>query len=435
MTTENLACPYCNASINVRPGTTAGQRIVCPRCGDAFALRPLDTFTESPRTPLPAETGITAAAPAAGPPFPVAPADPRSRRSIWLVGGAVVAVMLVMAGVGLAFMLMTQDQRRAHDTSRPPRRPGRQPGVPEPDIVRPAPVSPDKLAALSYLPPGANFLVGARIAELLDNPIGTRLLRDPIKLGTSEYRLETLPGWVGLRLEDIDHLVFAAKVDDAVVPPFYLVLRTASPYDEEQLRQRLKASRAAGVGKKKVYACRIPKIDFPSNVWFADERTLVLAMFADQLEPLPDRPTEDLGQLPDRVREVLQKRREPVAPAWIVGHSRDWTRTTAAKFLGQMKKEDRERWAALRSFGIWLVPERALGVKGVFECKDTAAASGLDHYFRSLRGDDPTFKTALDGSWLTLQFQAPPDLSRLAPWAISSRPSRAKTPERDGRKD
>ncbi len=309
MITESLTCPYCNASIRVRPGTTAGQRIVCPRCGDSFQLRPLDTITESPRPQMPAETGITADAPAAGSSIPVAQAELRSRRSIWLVGGAVVAVMLFMAGVGLTFMLMTQDQRRAYDTSRPPRRPGRQLGVPEPDLAPIATVAPDKLAALGYLPAGTNFLVGARIAELLDNPIGTRFLRDPVKFGTSEFRLESLPGWVGLRLEDLDHLVFAATVDDAVVPPFYLILRTASPYDEEQMRQGLKATRAAGAGKKKVYAFRIPKIDFTLHVWFADERTLVLAVFADQLESLPDRPIEDLSQLPESVRSPAQAAR------------------------------------------------------------------------------------------------------------------------------
>jgi hypothetical protein len=419
MTTETLTCPYCNASIGAPPSKAAGQRIVCPRCGDSFTLRLMDsrdgyTIGGTGVPPVLGETNITANAPPANPPTLAGKAELRSRRSQWLVAGAVVGVMLLMAGVGLNFMLMTQDQRRAHDTSRPPRRPGRQPGVPEPDIVPIAGVAPDKLSALGYLPPGVNFLVGARITELLGSPIGAQVLRDPLKFGTTEYRLANLPSWVGLRLEHIDHLVFAAKVDDALLPPFYLVLRTVQPYNDESMRQRLKGTGVASAGKKKLYSFRRGRNGITFHVWFADERTLVLALFTDQLEALPAKPTEDLRQLPEEVRVVLQRRREPVAPVWIVGHSRDWTKTTAGKFLTRMKKQDLERLAPLRTFGLWLVPDHSLGVKGVFECKDAATARGLDDYFRSLRDPDPTYKSALDGPWLTLQFQTGPDfLSRL----------------------
>ena len=146
---------------------------------------------------------------------------------------------------------------------------------------------------------------------------------------------------------------------------------------------------------------------------FADERTLVLALFPDQLESLPDKPVEELKQLPDEVFRVLKERREPIAPVWSVGHSRDWSKTSAKTFLSRMKKDDLERLASLRTFGIWMVPDKSLEVKAVFACKDEAGARGLGEYFRSLRGDDPSFKTALDGPWLTLQFQTDPDfLSR-----------------------
>jgi hypothetical protein len=104
-----------------------------------------------------------------------------------------------------------------------------------------------------------------------------------------------------------------------------------------------------------------------------------------------------------------------VAPAWIVGHSRQWSKTTAGKVLGGMKKEDREKLAPLQTFAVWLVPEQVLVVKGVFGCKDAASARGLEAYFHKLHGgDDPNFKTALDDAWLTLQWRTSPDfLSRL----------------------
>ena len=328
----------------------------------------------------------------------------------------VVGVMLLMAGGGLLFMLKTQAQRRAYDTSRPPRRPGKQRGVPEPAWTPPvvASIAPDKLPALGFLPPDVNFLFAVRIPELLASSAGVQMVRDPIKLGKKEHHLEELPAWLGFRLEDIDHLVFAAHIDETFPPPFYLVFRTTQPYDEEQLRQRLKATRIASSSKKKLYAFQTPRSNLPLHAWLADEHTVVLALLKKELERLPDEPVEDIQQLPEEMRTILKQRREPVAPVWIVGHSREWSKTRAAMFLSGLKQKDQASLAPLRTFGIWLVPDSSLVVKGVFACKDETGARRLEGYFRSLADRDPNFKTALDGPWLTLQFPTSPDfLSRL----------------------
>jgi hypothetical protein len=410
MTPETLTCPYCNASIVVSPGLSAGQRILCPRCGDAFPLRPADAFTGRPTPTATTETAITHKPTAAASTAPPPELSLHSRRSTGLVAALVVGVMLFMAGGGLVFMLKTQAQRRAHDTSRPPRRPGKQRFVPEPELPPAvASIAPDKLAALGYLPSDVNFLFAVRVAELLDRPAGARMVRDPIKIGKKEYRLQELPAWLGFGLEDIDHLVFAARIDETLPPPFCLVFRTVQPYDEEQVRQRLKATRIASPGKKTLYTFRIPRIDPSLYAWFADEHTVVLALFADQLKRLPDRPVENLQQLPDEVRTVLKQRREPVAPVWIVGHSRDWSKTPAALVLSGMNKEGQAKLAPLRTFGVWFVLDDSLVVKAVFACGDEASAKGLEGYFRSLLAPDANFKTALDGPWLTLQLPAPPD--------------------------
>jgi hypothetical protein len=404
MTTQTLTCPYCNASLGIQAGWSAGQRIVCPRCGDSFPLRFSDSFTDQPPCSRPGETGITTNAPGAEVSLP-------SRWSNRLIAGMVIGFMLLMAGGGLVFMLMTQQQRRAYDTNRPPRRPGRQRSMPEEDNVPPpvAAIAPDKLAALSYLPSGVNFLFAARFPELLASSLGTKVLTAPIKLGETQFRLENLPRWLGFHLAEIDHLVFTARIDESVPPPFYVVFRTAQPYDEEKLRQRLKGAYVPSPSKKRLYAFRIPQQDIQLNAWFADDRTVVLSLFANQLERLPSQPVGNLQQFPDELRTVLQQRREPVAPVWIAGHSRDWSKTPAALFLSRMKKEDVGKLASLRTFGVWIVPDDSLVVKGVFACKNESGARGLEDYFRTLRGPDVDFKTALDGPWLTLQFQAGPD--------------------------
>ncbi|HEY7327381.1 MAG TPA: hypothetical protein VH592_07075 [Gemmataceae bacterium] len=411
MTTETLTCPYCNAAISIQAGCSAGQRIVCPRCGDSFPLRSNDSFTDRPRPSQPAQTGISAELPNKEEvPLP-------SRWSNRLIGCGVVCVMLFMAGGGLVFMLMTQEQRRAYDTSRPPRRPGKQRSVPEvEEVPRVVSVAPDKLAALGYVPARVNFLFAARVPELLASPLGMQVLHNPIQQGESSFRLENLPKWLGLRLEDIDHVVFAAQIDDTVPPPFFLVLRTTGPYDEEQLRQHVKGTRVPSPSKKTIYAFRVPQQDIPLNAWFADAHTVVLALLANQLEPLPNQPSADLHQLSGELRTILKQRRESVAPVWIAGHSPDWRKSWAAVILNRMKKEDLEKVASLRTFGVFFVPTRReetqeefLIVKGALACKDESGARKIDEYFRALRRPDADLKTVLDGPWLTLQFQTSPD--------------------------
>jgi hypothetical protein len=419
MTPDTLTCPYCNASLGIQDGWTSGQRIVCPRCGDSFPLRFPNSFSDRPGLLQPSETGIKADAPGTQSALP-------SRWSNRLIAALVLGVMFLMAGGSLVFMLMTQQQRRAYDTSRPPRRPGKQRGIPEADSAPlVASVAPDKLVALGYLPTGVNIVSAARVPELLASPVGAQLLREPIKLGESSFCLENLPHWLGLRLEEIDHLVIAARIDDALLPPLYMVLRTAQSYEEEQLRQHLKGSRVPSASKKKIYAFRVPQQDIPLNAWLADERTVVLALVADQLELLPSRPVEQLQQFPEELRTLLKQRREPVAPVWIAGHSSDWDKTAVTFFLNRMKKEDLEKLTSLRTFGIFFVPTESAGsaaehgneelvVKGVFACKDEPGARGLKDFFRALRGPDTDLKTALDGPWLTLQFRTGEDsLSRL----------------------
>jgi hypothetical protein len=393
MSNDTLNCPYCNAVIPAPAGTVSGRRITCPRCGDPFTVRPLDSAVVA--QPV---VSITEA-----------PAPPRRPRSNRMVAAVVLGVMVLMAGGGLTLALVTQKDRRAHDTGLS-RRPRRSPLASDTEETPPAPLPPDKLPALGYLPPGTNLILGARVTELLASKAGSQLLKDPVQVGGSEYRLSTLPAWVGLRLEDIDHLALGVRLDDALLPPFYLVVRTRQPCDAEQVRRALKATRVAAPGDKTLYSFRTAQGDLPLTLWFADDQTLVVALLPDQFAAVPARPEEDLGQLPAELRTVLRERREPVAPAWLAGHSRDWTKTWAAKLLDRLKKEDRERLRRVQTFGVWLQPNGTLTLMAVCGCKDEEAARSLDAFLHAPRGDaDRTLKTALDGPWLNLQWQIEPD--------------------------
>ncbi len=103
MSTEPLACPYCNAFVSAAPGTPAGTRVNCSRCGEAFALRqcvpgtsvaaPEATSSQENRTATPAVPGV--------------------RRTVL----AILAVMLLAAGIGFWFMCETYAFRWENNTN------------------------------------------------------------------------------------------------------------------------------------------------------------------------------------------------------------------------------------------------------------------------------------------------------------------------------
>src|SRR5438874_2600281 len=98
-----IYCPYCNASVTLAPGTQPGQRVPCPRCGEAFPYRGPAIGNGDP-TSTPAPTTPSGAEPA-----------PWSNVK---VAGSVLGFMALMAITGLAFALFTQKIRRAHDSGR-----------------------------------------------------------------------------------------------------------------------------------------------------------------------------------------------------------------------------------------------------------------------------------------------------------------------------
>src|SRR5438552_5643537 len=188
MSDTPLTCPYCNAYVQApAKGPVAWDgRFVCPRCGEMF-------------TPPP---GSYVGQPVDGPSveairgdMPPSPREkPRARNR--LVGLAVLAVMVTAGGVGLTYGLWSTSLRRAHDTGRSQTNRG----LPFPtEATLPpetGPVAPANLAALAYLPPDTNFIVGVHLAEIGDSAEGRALLAQPIALGSGPaVKIDDLLRW------------------------------------------------------------------------------------------------------------------------------------------------------------------------------------------------------------------------------------------------
>ncbi|MBY0232833.1 MAG: hypothetical protein K2W96_26420, partial [Gemmataceae bacterium] len=167
-------CPLCNALLS--PG-----RADCPRCGESVGEAVV------PASALRGVTGQPLA------PVPYRKPQEANRRTAW----AVLAVMGVMAAVGLGYALATVQTRRGHDKSIPraSRRPVLPPLAPEKESV---PVPPARLAGLAWLPEEMNVVAGVHVAELLKSPAGEKLKGETLRLAGKEFALDDVEKWLGV---------------------------------------------------------------------------------------------------------------------------------------------------------------------------------------------------------------------------------------------
>lgn len=142
MSTQKIACPACEATLQVTATLPSGKKIRCPKCSEVFAPRledaPLKTSIQTrKRAVLPADevdedeqegpaarkkSGKAAKKPAG--PLP------------WLIGGG--AVLLIAAGVTLAILFWpSKKEEPVANTGPPPNMPP--PGIPMPGQGFPGP--------------------------------------------------------------------------------------------------------------------------------------------------------------------------------------------------------------------------------------------------------------------------------------------------------
>jgi hypothetical protein len=401
MSADLLTCPYCNAQLPIG----ASGRVACPRCGESVTVAGTS----------PALLANAAAAEQPAPP-PVAPGKPvRANR---IVGGIVLGVMLLMATTGLVYALMTVGVRRAHDRALPPKmrkpfdifRKNKETGPPEPGEA----VAPARLAGLGYLPPGTNVVAAVHVEELFAGPAGKELRGQGVKIGNFELKLDTVPQWLGLAAEEIDHAVLGVRMseekDVQLTPPVHLVVRTRQAYDPEKVRKALEASRprqlpAAGGGKRTVYSARVRNLPLEVLLWLADERTFVLALFS-KMEDVPLSPSEGASPLDSELRQVLEQRLGAGVPLWLAGHSADWQQTLLPTLLvGWKGLPVLHRFKDVRTFAIALQREKPARLLGVFRCADDASARRIEQQelVPRRKADPEAIQFSRDSEWLSVQ--------------------------------
>jgi hypothetical protein len=384
MSPETLSCPYCNTSVILAHAVEAGQRIQCPRCQELFPYRTGERGRET-------DEGIETHGLPLIRPQPDGLAEPSSpeRRTNWSVAVVILALMASMAVIGLLFAWRTTEDRRKRDNAEQ---------AANAELTRVISIAPAKLAALGYLPADTNVLAGLHFAELMGHAAILDFLvqaRPESTLGS----IHSVEQWSGIPLSDIDHAVLGLSVEERLIPRIVMVVQTRQPYDAEKVRSTLKAERRTERGKRTLYRFNLNQTAIEAVLWFAGERTLVLALIPEDLDNVPLTPDPGIERFSFELQKLLTEQLQEGTPAWIVGHAGDWTRVLSPQplpgmpkiTLVQLAKKEREILSGLRTFGSWLQVDAEVVWHLAVEGKDEAAARKLADYLarNGLNAEEP----------------------------------------------
>jgi hypothetical protein len=386
MAVATLTCPFCNALVDV---ASAGGKIVCPRCGESFTPRS-DTVTAE--APAPSAEAVTAAAPTGFPPKPVG----RNR----VVGGIILAVMLLMAGAGLTLALLTQARRRSHDT-----------GLPRKNT---APL--DDAALLGYLPKDTNVVAGLNWEQLNRSEAGRDFLKRKVSLGKTEVTLNQLPDWLGLRSEDVRLVIVGLVVAPGQLAPELVVLvRTRSPINVADHRAQLHNPRPFTSGQREMTEFDLPGMpgNLPGYLIYVDDHTLACSLFASNLEGVPAQPAQDFKNLAPDLTDVLRHHVDLTSPVWLAGASDDWSKTPANVLVKRKPQEQPNPLAGMRRFGVsvgWSDPDNAgapILLRSALLCRDEAAAQDVEIWLGGWWKMPPNSRIEREGAWVRYQRRIP----------------------------
>jgi hypothetical protein len=419
--------------VSVPAGARAGQLVPCPRCGERFPYHgpaPDGNGTAPAAAPLPDALEPSGTAAAVHQPLVDRVGERLRRWPKQNVAWFVIAVMVLMAAAGLTLALLTQAYRRGNDLRTPP----------EESAARVRVTAPADLAALGYLPPDTDVIVGVHVAEARQAPAGQEFLKRFQPAGALPGQPEQGPGlpgtleqWTGLSLDEIDHAVLGLDVANQAIPHLVLVVQTRHRYDPEKVQRALRATRSPEAGKN-LFRFHVERPPVNPVLRFAAERTLIVTLFPEDMERVPATPEPGIAHLELPLQEVLKTRLAPGDQVWAVGHAADWEKTTAKLLLAAMRKEDRQVLEKVPTFAAWLQFSEDLRLNGAFHCTDDAAAQALAKYLAGPEGGERkplrlpgvaaeseavarelarTLKVVREGAdWVLLQAKAGPEAVR-----------------------
>jgi hypothetical protein len=297
------------------------------------------------------------------------PNSTASRPTNRAVAGLVIAVMLGMAALGLAFALQTVGIRRANDSKHE---------VPPDKVEVSVPTVPAAWPGLGYLPDDVQAIAGVRVDDALRSPAGKTLLAR-LKLSDDKTIL-------GVHPENVDELIIGAG------------LRTLPPRVTAIVHGRVAAAkpseRTLEQHGKTLERLKLWPNGPEAAIWRPERRTLIAALLPEDFDHVPATPRMAVP-LSD-----LMERLDPNALAWLVA-APDANDAALAFVLPFLPPADHDAWTKLRLLAVSLRADGPqLTLTAHFRGGDAASGDAIAKAIAaSLKGQGVEPTQSVSGEW------------------------------------
>jgi hypothetical protein len=289
----------------------------------------------------------------------------------------------------------------------------------------------DPKQPLGYLPGDCQIVGAVQVNKALDEPAGRDLLSQ-FPIGPVELGATNLEKWTGLSREQINAVALGLKVD-RLPPRLFVVIQTAMPYDEAQLRSTLKDAKEVTRGERTLYRFALNK-GFSGTVWYAAKSILILTLAPEDMDQVPAEPLPGVDHFASPLAEFLKDKLRigPQPQAWLAGYAENWNKTLAGPALARLAPGNTSLLSDFREWGFWVTLGQDVALNAACHFQDEAAAQSFADTLNRKQGEAAAPARIEPGAWVSWQRRTTAEAIRQAlggessEWTIEKRESNRK---------
>lgn len=353
-------CPKCNSWIDPPPGTSKGQKFICPRCEDTIMWQGPDIAVDAPIT---AYSYIEKDLPVK-----------KSRTAL-----AVVLGMAAMAIMALVFALSTQKDRRSRDLAK---------------------ANTDPRQSFLQWFAGDSSLIAVLDLQKLK---ASKELSELLNLNGFLKKDSPISKALGYEPEEIKLLALTMPADRPLASSLFL--QTLKPINMEKINSRLLATPSGYRIGRETLRYQIDVFPMQPSYSKIDDNTMAYTMLPERFESISGFQRVGLNHLSGRLRPLIAERIPIDAPIWIAAQAGKWDFSSLKLFLPALPEITKPDFMEdMDAIAIWLES----GVEPVLRCEimgpSPEAIKKLEKRLESVPFlDQSGIKSASRDNWLTLQ--------------------------------